>query len=385
MFRLLLLVIALVLYGSLYPWHFDFSSYAGNPLHFLLRTWPPEEWNRAVARDVAANILFYVPVGAAAFLALARRGSRARAWAGAVVLGFGLSACVEILQIYVPRRDSSLLDVVSNTAGALIGAAVALVWRRELERTWERKHGYRITAPLLLLVGWLAYQLYPFIPFPSPTKLWWGLVALLRPAPVSGVEVWAMAAEWLAAACALDAIRLARLRGAGPARLRWLAAFMLCLPLRVLMAGRTLTREAVLGAVLALLLWTVLPASASRAAAAAALAFAIVLRDLEPFHFAARESAFSWVPFAASFEASRHRALVVILRKAYDYGAMVWLLAAGRMGYARAAALVAAGLAICEAAQRYLPGHVPESTDPLLALLMALVLWRLSVPERPHA
>jgi VanZ family protein len=35
-------------------------------------------------------------------------------------------------------------------------------------------------------------------------------------------------------------------------------------------------------------------------------------------------------------------------------------------------------LAVLEAIQRYLPGRTPESTDSVVALLMALVLWRLS-------
>ena len=66
------------------------------------------------------------------------------------------------------------------------------------------------------------------------------------------------------------------------------------------------------------------------------------------------------------------------MRKAFDYGAMVWLLRLGGLRYSRAATLVAATLAICEGARRYLPGRSPELTNPLLALIMALVLWGLS-------
>jgi VanZ family protein len=45
--------------------------------------------------------------------------------------------------------------------------------------------------------------------------------------------------------------------------------------------------------------------------------------------------------------------------------------------------VVAAALFGLELAQQYLPGRTPESTDAVLALLMALALW-LASDFRPH-
>jgi VanZ family protein len=87
---------------------------------------------------------------------------------------------------------------------------------------------------------------------------------------------------------------------------------------------------------------------------------------------------FSWIPFAATFESERQSATVILLRKAFEYGALVWLFRAEGISYARAAIAVAGSLAVLEAIQRYLPGRSPEITDSVVALLMALVLWRLS-------
>jgi VanZ family protein len=384
LFRLFLLVVALILYGSLYPWHFNFSRYSGDPLDFLLfHSWP-DVWTRGVMRDLAANVLFYTPLGASAFLMLARRRRRAFGLAGATILGFALSVAVEILQLYIPGRQTSLLDVLSNTTGALAGALLALAYRQELERTWARRHGQPVAAPAFLLACWIGHQLYPFFPFPAVYTFWRGLVALLHPASISGIEVWANAAEWLAAAVAIDAILHGGLPStSGRLRWHWLAIAMLCLPLRIVIVGRRLPFEAALGALLALLVWRVLPPPGRRNAAVGALASAILLRELAPLRFAATPAAFSWIPFAASLESNRQAGIIVLLQKAYDYGAMVWLLRLGGLRYARAAALVAAALAICEGAQRYLPGRTPESTDPLLALLMALVLWALSGIRQP--
>jgi VanZ family protein len=67
-----------------------------------------------------------------------------------------------------------------------------------------------------------------------------------------------------------------------------------------------------------------------------------------------------------------------LLRKAFEYGALVWLLRTRGISYVRAAVAVAGSLAVLEAVQRYLLGRTPEITDSVLTLLMALVLWRLS-------
>ncbi len=44
-------------------------------------------------------------------------------WKGlvVVVVGSGSSLLVEILQVYLPTRDSSLVDVISNTTGTALG------------------------------------------------------------------------------------------------------------------------------------------------------------------------------------------------------------------------------------------------------------------------
>ena len=59
MYRLLLLVIALIVYGSLYPWHFDFEGSGANPLWVLLHAWP-RGIDRFVLRDAVINLLLYL-------------------------------------------------------------------------------------------------------------------------------------------------------------------------------------------------------------------------------------------------------------------------------------------------------------------------------------
>ena len=67
MYRLLLLIVALIVYGSLYPWHFAASDV--NPIAVLLHSWP-QRWGLFTAKDVALNVAVYVPLGICAFLAM---------------------------------------------------------------------------------------------------------------------------------------------------------------------------------------------------------------------------------------------------------------------------------------------------------------------------
>jgi VanZ family protein len=81
------------------------------------------------APDVVSNLLLFMPLGAL----LHREGQR-RSWglfltltlAGAA--GLLISLTIEYLQAFLPTRDSSLLDVLTNSAGALIGAGANCVW-----------------------------------------------------------------------------------------------------------------------------------------------------------------------------------------------------------------------------------------------------------------
>jgi VanZ family protein len=374
-YRLLFLVIALIVYGSLYPWHFDFDGSGANPLWVLLDAWP-RGIDRFVLRDAAINLLLYFPLGMVAFLAVARRHGRLVAFDAALLIALGLSASMEMLQIYDPGRTCSLLDVFCNVSGAAAGALAALVFQPELASLARRKPGRHGPAALLLAACWASYQLYPFFPLLSRTKLRTSLNLLAGTASWSAVEVWANAAEWLAAALVLEALF-------GRMRPRWLLAAMACLPLRLFIAERSVTLSEALGAALALLLWSLLPERKRLRAGVLLLASAVVLRELSPFRLAETPQPFSWIPFAATFESERQSATVVLLRKAFEYGALVWLFRAQGISYARAAVAVAGSLAVLEALQRYLPGRSPEITDSVLALLMALVLWRLSGRATP--
>ena len=62
MIRILLVVIAMVAYGSLYPWQYRPSPPGLTPVDVLLHSWParigPDDF-----ADILVNLLIYIPVG----------------------------------------------------------------------------------------------------------------------------------------------------------------------------------------------------------------------------------------------------------------------------------------------------------------------------------
>jgi hypothetical protein len=71
-----------------------------------------------------------------------------------------------------------------------------------------------------------------------------------------------------------------------------------------------------------------------------------------------------------------------LLRKSFQYGTAVLLMRLAGCRYALAGIAVALGLAFIEGAQVFLRGRTAESTDPLMALLLAFVLWRVEMHFR---
>jgi VanZ family protein len=220
----------------------------------------------------------------------------------------------------------------------------------------------------MMLAGcWLGYQLYPFIPLFSRGRLR-ATVARSLATPFSLVEVAAGAAEWFAFALVMRAV-------AGRLNAPWLLLAMLCLPLRLLIIDRTLAPAELAGAALAMLAWTY-PADGPRVrAGAAAIAVCIVLRELSPFLFTAPVHAMAWIPFTATLDGERLNAALVLSRKAFEYGALVWLLRASGLRYWSAGVSVAAALMLLEMAQRYLPNRQPEITDAVISAILACILW----------
>jgi len=134
--RLLVIAAAFIVYGSLFPWHFDWDRAPQGPLDIVLHSWP-DRIDRYLFRDIVLNVVLYMPLGLAAYLSIIRR-SRALAFSASVFCGFALSTAMETLQVYVPGRQPSLLDITTNTIGTAAGALAAVLFLPAIEAMLAR-------------------------------------------------------------------------------------------------------------------------------------------------------------------------------------------------------------------------------------------------------
>jgi VanZ family protein len=90
----------------------------------LVPPWKEQEYNRSFWNDMFVNVLGFIPLGFAVFAWTDKDGARKNATATGItlLLGAGISLFIELLQVYLPSRDSSLTDVMNNILGTYIGA-----------------------------------------------------------------------------------------------------------------------------------------------------------------------------------------------------------------------------------------------------------------------
>jgi glycopeptide antibiotics resistance protein len=163
-----------ILFFTLFPYWIDFSQkhvqgrspfLLGGPLKFdgILHTF--------------LNALLFVPFGfALSRFFPARRRSLLKAIVVAVIAGAALSYSIEVVQLYLPSRDSAWDDVLANTAGTLAGIIFGLgsggfiyrklsAWEKQLEHILSPR---KISIAALIYFGvWVAVS----IPLQKKTHL----------------------------------------------------------------------------------------------------------------------------------------------------------------------------------------------------------------------
>ena len=359
--RILVVVVALIVYGSLYPWQFHGRDASASAISVLLHSWP-DAFDRFFFRDLVINVVIYIPFGAACYLSLAESRSRLFRWCVSLAAAAALSFCVEIAQQFDTSRVSSLFDALTNIAGAAIGVVLASSFPEAISHVIEEAETFgalRLSGVVTLLYLWIGAQLFPFFPALNQTALRRKL-HLIGNAPWQPRDFFEAVAMWLAVAALFETL-------AGKKRLvPVLGLTLLTIPLQLLIADRTITVPQVTGALLGVAAWLMIR---RRGPAGIIALAALIAAGLLSFHWNSRPQTFTWIPFLPMLRSPWIVGLLILLRKSFLYGAAIWLLAAGRL-WALSISLVTIALALVEVLQMYLPGHTPEITDPLLAVIV---------------
>jgi VanZ like family len=117
--RTLIASVAGILLLTLYPFRIGLNGHLYGPvLPFFLDGWG----KNAGIPDALLNVLLFVPYGFGLALRARKKGrSRAATLGLCLVGGVLLSYTVELLQFYIPSRDSGWEDVFTNSSGSVVG------------------------------------------------------------------------------------------------------------------------------------------------------------------------------------------------------------------------------------------------------------------------
>ena len=148
------LVLGLIVYGSLYPFQWNFAA----PQAFI--------WSGPIGlMDLIENIVLFVPLGGLLGWAGIERKRRWVFFALWWVLALVVASVLQWLQKYLPRTPA-LSDVVFNMVGFVLGWGAGVVARWRVGHLIGRHQGWedvdRFT--LVLIALWWGVGLYPLIP-----------------------------------------------------------------------------------------------------------------------------------------------------------------------------------------------------------------------------
>lgn len=127
--------VALLAAATLAPFHFAYpaaglSTGLANAFDFRYST--------ATAVDALQNVLVFAGWGAL-WATTSRPAPVALAIRGPALTGLAMSVMAETLQLFIPDRHASVLDVLTDTAGAVLGAATIAVAVHTAQRARDRK------------------------------------------------------------------------------------------------------------------------------------------------------------------------------------------------------------------------------------------------------
>jgi VanZ family protein len=161
---LALAYLLIIVYASLQPFR-DWRYPPDDILHFLTAAWP----RYITLNDVLINLIAYVPLGFLLALGLKTHRRVLSAVMLATLLAAMLSLVMEGIQMFLPARVASNIDLLANSAGALFGAMAAPLLSpsgfpgrklASLRRRWFIP-GALADAGLVIVCLWLLTPLHP--------------------------------------------------------------------------------------------------------------------------------------------------------------------------------------------------------------------------------
>jgi VanZ family protein len=366
-------MVALIAYGSLYPFNLKTDATNASGWQSLWQALTQLSWARAGRSDHVANVLLYVPLGFCLSLWWDGRMRHRAAVISATLCGAALSLSIEVAQVFISWRVASLWDVTLNTAGALCGAIGGVAWfslSARLPSTEASRGGQGDKAAWIVLSLWFASRWVPFIPYFTLSKLKTALQPLVEPQvtlfATASYLVW-----WILVARTIFALTNAQ-RGVE----MLLATIAAVLVGRLFIADLSFVPSELIALVLLLPTLVILHrlwVPSRRVLLLTAVSVVFVFERLTPFE-ANSVGHFDLWPFIGWMDDGMPMPLHDLLKQLFEFAALAWLLRDSGFATRVIVWLLPTAVLTLELIALWMPGRDGSPTAPLLALLIALTM-----------
>jgi VanZ family protein len=362
----------LVLYGALFPFHFEISNVAWSSFR-LVPFWDAARGRIHSLPDMLSNILLTVPFGFFGFIVFGKpkKIQSAIKWFFA---GLCLGLLAELIQLSIPSRMSDITDALNNGIGTLIGAVFASLCGAQIidllsGSMLDRKHTY-----LLLLIGITAAgTLLPFDFGLDVSHVESAVKQLWNNPWRSGIPIqdeWIQMAEFIMIGAIAGLIRKPRVVFLA-LTLPFILKLVQFLVESHAPSGRGIVMNFV-GAAGGLIAARLAPALVRARVGFALMNLAITAQGLSPYRLGVR-SRFEWIPLVEYYHQTTGAALYDALTGVLTYGLLVALWP--KKSSILWAIALASGI---EVTQMFVVGRYAGTTDIVIAGIGAFIGYYVS-------
>jgi VanZ family protein len=310
----------------------------------------------------------------------------------ATLIGASLCTGLEYFQTYLPNRVPSLVDILLNTAGTMFGASLALLVGKNTpfyNRIIQYKSEWFVDQPLtnlaIIVAGfWAISQLTPLVPSPDFDNLKQGLKPLWHFILDTSTFNTRSFAQYAINLLALSLLISVFIKPNLPIVRKLSLFYLVVLVSKVPIIGRQLSFEALLGAVVALVLFTFMNYLGSRTKAFVSIILSVTvygyLGMTNSIDGSQLFTPMNWIPFMPQM--SNIFGIVDLTFSIWPFIALACLLLVVKPN-AGAYTGIIGGITVFAFAfyiewyQQSVPGRYADITDAIMATLaFSISYWR---------
>jgi peptidoglycan/LPS O-acetylase OafA/YrhL len=360
---LLYLIVFVIIYGSYYPFHFQWG------IDIEARIWRLLNFNflNSSVSDLISNTVLFIPFGLVITKA-SRNQLTIKSACEFLVIGFALAFIIQVGQVWTTDRIPWGGDAIWNVFGCLIGIVLAKA------STSRRIHFSYELSPYLVISFYLGLalifiKLAPYSPALDFDVLKTNFKQIIYHPQIDWYWTYESVVTWLISFYLLS-----------QAKLKWLTTGKLVvmvfavLSVKFLIINNNINISQFFGASVALVIWISLKSLVNKQLLFLALVLTIIQNGLYPFELKPSPTDFHWLPFSGSLNGNILLNIIAMSKKMLFYISAVWLMYLVTNKLRLSTITVAIIIFIGEYSQRFFTNSVAEITDAILVLLGGYIL-----------